>query len=127
MPRTATDRDPRPHRSGDGQASGRRPLAAAVGASRSASPADPEPANLRAAGEALIGGGRDAEHVRAVELDTDQAETVLREIAAYIDGPPGMLRAATSFLLRFGDARELVDAPASAARTRPVFELHRMP
>jgi deazaflavin-dependent oxidoreductase (nitroreductase family) len=83
--------------------------------------------NLRAAGEAVIGVGRHAEHVRAVELDPEQAATILRELAGYIDRLPWILRGVTLFMLRFGDAREVVDAPTSAARTRPVFELQRLP
>jgi deazaflavin-dependent oxidoreductase (nitroreductase family) len=83
--------------------------------------------NLRVAGEAVIGVGRHAERVRAVELDTERAATVLRELAVYINKLPWILRVVTLFMLRFGDAHEVVDSPASAARTRPVFELHRTP
>jgi deazaflavin-dependent oxidoreductase (nitroreductase family) len=82
--------------------------------------------NLRAAGEAVIGVGRHAEPVRAVELDTEQAVIVLRALAAYIDRLPRILRVVTLFMLRFGNAREVVDSPTSAARTRPVFELNRV-
>jgi deazaflavin-dependent oxidoreductase (nitroreductase family) len=81
--------------------------------------------NLRAAGEATIGAGTNAERVRAVELDAEQAATVLGELAAYIYELPWILRVVTLFMLRFGGAREVVESPASAARTRPVFELHR--
>jgi deazaflavin-dependent oxidoreductase (nitroreductase family) len=80
--------------------------------------------NLRAAGEAIIGVGTNAERVRAVELDTGEAATVLGQLAAYINKLPWILRAVTLFMLRFGDAREVVASPASAARARPVFELH---
>lgn len=82
--------------------------------------------NLRAAGEADIALHGRSEHVRAHELDPRAAEeffgvTLHRYIARF----PWFGRAFARLL--FGlVGREVLDDPAKAAATRPVFELTRV-
>ena len=82
--------------------------------------------NLRAAGEATIRrGGRDV-HVAAQELSAEEARTFYGELLpAYIAHFPALGRAFGRLL--FGAvAPEILNDPATAAATRPVFEL-RLP
>ena len=79
--------------------------------------------NLRAAGEATIHqGGADA-HVTAHELSPDEATRFYGELLpAYIAHFPALGRAFGRLL--FGAvAPEILNDPAKAAATRPVFEL----
>lgn len=81
--------------------------------------------NLRASGEAVVRRGGRSRRVRAVELRQDEAASFFRDVlAGYIDRLPWHLRELTLFLMRFGGARQILDDPVAAARTRPVFELH---
>ncbi len=77
--------------------------------------------NLRATGEAVIGRGWSWKHVTALELDTDKASTVLREIFA----PYVASRARSSFLrMGFSLTKDSTsDDYAREARRHPGFEL----
>ena len=83
--------------------------------------------NLRAASEAVIHVGRRPERVSAAELATDEAEAFYRDdLPPYIAGLPLFLRVLTIALLRSGSP-DILDNPARAALTRPVFELLPQP
>lgn len=76
--------------------------------------------NLRAAGEGTITVGRRQEPIRGVELSPDEAATFFREsVLPYVRRLP-LGRWLLGSLL---GAREILDDPESAARSRPVFEL----
>jgi deazaflavin-dependent oxidoreductase (nitroreductase family) len=84
--------------------------------------------NLRAAREGVLGVGRRQVRVRAVELGAEEAAAFFTDvIAPYIRRLPFPLRLVTRFVMRLGGVREILDDPAKAARTRPVFELHALP
>lgn len=79
--------------------------------------------NLRTAQEAVIHAGRQPERVSAAELSKDEAEAFYRDaLPPYIAGLPLFLRVLTIALLRSGSP-DILDNPARAAQTRPVFEL----
>jgi deazaflavin-dependent oxidoreductase (nitroreductase family) len=83
--------------------------------------------NLRAAREAVIHAGREPEGVAARELSKDEAEAFYRDaLPPYIAGLPLLLRVLTIALLRSGSP-DILDHPARAALTRPVFELFLQP
>lgn len=75
--------------------------------------------NLRAAGHGTIKAGRRLQHVRAVELSTREAAVFFREVLApYVGGLP--------LVARIWVPRQLLEDPDSAAKSHPVFELHRV-
>lgn len=79
--------------------------------------------NLRAAQEAVIHGGRRRERVSAAEVRRDEAEAFYRDLLpSYLAGLPVVLRLLTIALLRSGSP-DIIDNPARAARSRPIFEL----
>jgi deazaflavin-dependent oxidoreductase (nitroreductase family) len=79
--------------------------------------------NLRAAQQAVIHGGRRRERVSAAEVRRDEAEAFYRDLLpSYLAGLPVVLRLLTIALLRSGSP-DIIDNPARAARTRPIFEL----
>jgi deazaflavin-dependent oxidoreductase (nitroreductase family) len=81
--------------------------------------------NLRAAGEAHVRIGRRQVPVTATELGPEEASGFFRDVLVpYIDGLPWILRQVTLFMMRFGNADQIMKDPESAGRERPVFELH---
>ena len=83
--------------------------------------------NLRAAQEAVIHAGRQPERVSARELSEDEAEAFYRDaLPPYLAGLPLYLRVLTVALVRSGSP-DILDNPARAAQTRPVFELIHQP
>ena len=79
--------------------------------------------NLRAAGGGeLVVDGREV-HVTARELDRAAAERFYRDVVGpYLRRQPRILQAVVRAVFRFV-APEILEDPALAARTRPVFEL----
>lgn len=77
--------------------------------------------NLRAAGEATLSSGRRSEDVRAVELDAGERAAFFHDTL----GPYVRRLRVGGLILAVLGAREILDDPAGAARTRPVFELIR--
>jgi deazaflavin-dependent oxidoreductase (nitroreductase family) len=79
--------------------------------------------NLRAAGEADIAIHGRTEHVRAVELDRAAAiDFFARTLPGYVARLPRLGRFFAGILFRVA-APEVLNDPARAAATRPVFEL----
>ena len=77
--------------------------------------------NLRSAGEATLSAGARREEVRAIELDEQARAAFFRDVL----GPYVRRLRVGGLLLSVLGAREILDDPAGAARTRPVFELIR--
>ena len=81
--------------------------------------------NLRAAGGGEIVLDGHPTKVRAVELDQGDAEHFYRDIVGpYLDRQARILQVVVRFVFKFV-APDILDDPALAARTRPVFELFR--
>ena len=79
--------------------------------------------NLRAAGEADIDAHGRTEHVRAIELDRAAAiDFFARTLPGYVARLPLAGRFFAGILFRVA-APEVLNDPARAAATRPVFEL----
>lgn len=75
--------------------------------------------NLRAAGEAMISAGKRVRPVRARELGRDEASAFLSGVLV-----PYVRRMAIGpLLLRVLGARDILEDPAGAALSHPVFEL----
>lgn len=75
--------------------------------------------NLRSAGEAVLGAGGRSQRFTAIELGPKEAETFFRHVLLpYVRGMPLLGR---MFVMRL--ARDVLDDPAGAASSRPVFEL----
>jgi deazaflavin-dependent oxidoreductase (nitroreductase family) len=77
--------------------------------------------NLRSAGEATLSAGKRREDVRATELDEQARATFFRDVL----GPYVRRLRVGGLILSVLGAREILDDPAGAARSRPVFELIR--
>lgn len=77
--------------------------------------------NLRAAGEATLSVGKRREEVHAVELDEESRAAFFRDAV----GPYVRRLRVGGLILGLLGAREVLDDPSAAARTRPVFELIR--
>jgi deazaflavin-dependent oxidoreductase (nitroreductase family) len=77
--------------------------------------------NLRAAGEATLSVGKLREEVHAVELDEESRAAFFRDSV----GPYVRHLRVGGLILGLLGAREVLDDPSAAARTRPVFELIR--
>jgi deazaflavin-dependent oxidoreductase (nitroreductase family) len=75
--------------------------------------------NLRAAGEGTLILGRRQEPVRAIALSTDEAAAFFGEVL----GPYLRRSVVTRFMAGRLGLRDVIDDPAGAARTHPVFEL----
>jgi deazaflavin-dependent oxidoreductase (nitroreductase family) len=80
--------------------------------------------NLRAAGEAKVWIRRQWVPVRAVELAPDERTAFFRDrLVPYVQRLPPIWRWVTLLIWWLG-ARQIIEDPAAASRTRPVFELH---
>jgi deazaflavin-dependent oxidoreductase (nitroreductase family) len=77
--------------------------------------------NLRSAGEATLTVGSHREEVRATELDEEGRAAFFRDVL----GPYVRRLRVGGVLLALLGAREILDDPVGAARSRPVFELIR--
>ncbi len=79
--------------------------------------------NLRAAGGGEIRHGDRTEHIRATELDTDQALAFYREtLPAFVRSLPWFGRRLVKLLFAVAGP-EVLDDPVAAAEKHPVFEL----
>jgi deazaflavin-dependent oxidoreductase (nitroreductase family) len=75
--------------------------------------------NLRTAGQATLTKGSRREDVRSVELTTAEREAFFRDVVA----PYARRLPIGPLLLSILGSRDIIDDPAGAAASRPVFEL----